>query len=36
VLVRTGKYSEKDEHGEDRPQHVVDSITDLPGLLGLD
>jgi ribonucleotide monophosphatase NagD (HAD superfamily) len=35
VLVRTGKYSEKDEHGEDRPQHVVDSIADLPGLLGL-
>jgi ribonucleotide monophosphatase NagD (HAD superfamily) len=40
VLVRTGKYSEKDEQGGqdedgDRPQHVIDSIADLPGLLGL-
>jgi HAD superfamily hydrolase (TIGR01458 family) len=37
VLVRTGKYSEQDEQGDgdDRPQHVVDSIADLPGLLGL-
>jgi HAD superfamily hydrolase (TIGR01458 family) len=37
VLVRTGKYSEKDEEGDedDRPQQVVDSIADLPGLLGL-
>ena len=42
VLVRTGKYSEKDEqgsedgeHGADRPQQVVDSIADVPGLLGL-
>ena len=37
VLVRTGKYSEKDESGDgdDRPEHVVDSIADLPGLLGL-
>jgi HAD superfamily hydrolase (TIGR01458 family) len=39
VLVRTGKYSERDEHGgrdeTDRPQHVVDSVADLPGLLGL-
>ena len=37
VLVRTGKYSEKDEEGDtaDRPQHVVDSIADLPALLGL-
>jgi HAD superfamily hydrolase (TIGR01458 family) len=37
VLVRTGKFSEKDEegNGDDRPQHVVDSIADLPGLLGL-
>lgn len=39
VLVRTGKYTERDEHGgreeTDRPQHVVDSIADLPGLLGL-
>jgi HAD superfamily hydrolase (TIGR01458 family) len=38
VLVRTGKYSERDEHGGDgtgRPQHVLDSIADLPGLLGL-
>jgi ribonucleotide monophosphatase NagD (HAD superfamily) len=43
VLVRTGKFSEKDEEGrqdsdeqgDDRPQHVIDSIADLPGLLGL-
>ena len=37
VLVRTGKFTEKDEDGidDDRPQHVVDSIADLPGLLGL-
>jgi ribonucleotide monophosphatase NagD (HAD superfamily) len=35
VLVRTGKFSDKDEEGDDRPQHVVDSIADLPGLLGL-
>ena len=37
VLVRTGKYAEKDEEGsgDDRPQHVVDSIADLPELLGL-
>ena len=38
VLVRTGKYSGKDEegNGDDAPQHVVDSIADLPELLGLD
>ena len=38
MLVRTGKYAEKDEEGDgdDRPQHVVDTIADLPGLLGLD
>jgi HAD superfamily hydrolase (TIGR01458 family) len=37
VLVRTGKFAEKDERGHDgdRPQHVVDSIADLPRLLGL-
>jgi ribonucleotide monophosphatase NagD (HAD superfamily) len=37
VLVRTGKFTEKDEDGidDDRPQHVVDSIADLPELLGL-
>jgi ribonucleotide monophosphatase NagD (HAD superfamily) len=37
VLVRTGKYTEKDEEGDgdDRPRHVVDSIADLPRLLGL-
>ena len=37
VLVRTGKFQESDEggaHGE-RPHHVVDSVADLPGLLGL-
>jgi hypothetical protein len=33
--VRTGKFSDKDEEGDDRPQHVVDSVADLPGLLGL-
>jgi HAD superfamily hydrolase (TIGR01458 family) len=37
VLVRTGKYTEQDENGDgdDRPRHVVDSVADLPGLLGL-
>ena len=42
VLVRTGKYTEQDEPGkdeegddDDRPRHVIDSIADLPGLLGL-
>jgi HAD superfamily hydrolase (TIGR01458 family) len=42
VLVRTGKFTDKDEEGgqdedgsDDRPRHVVDSIADLPGLLGL-
>lgn len=37
VLVRTGKFTQRDEDGidDDRPQHVVDSIADLPGLLGL-
>jgi HAD superfamily hydrolase (TIGR01458 family) len=37
VLVRTGKYAEKDEHGDgnDRPRHVIDSIADLPALLDL-
>ena len=37
VLVRTGKFQESDEggaHGE-RPHHVVDSVADLPGLLGI-
>lgn len=33
VLVRTGKFREEDlERG--RPDHVIDSIADLPGLLG--
>jgi HAD superfamily hydrolase (TIGR01458 family) len=37
VLVRTGKFRAEDEDGVDghRPQHVVDSIADLPDLLGL-
>jgi HAD superfamily hydrolase (TIGR01458 family) len=35
VLVRTGKYTEGDEDGDDGPRHVIDSIADLPGLLGL-
>jgi hypothetical protein len=37
VLVRTGKYRPEDEDGRDaeRPRHVVDSVADLPGLLGL-
>ena len=37
VLVRTGKFQESDEggaHGE-RPRHVLDSVADLPGLLGI-
>jgi len=37
VLVRTGKFRESDEqgaHGE-RPRHIVDSVADLPGLLGV-
>lgn len=35
--ARTGKFTERDEDGidDDHPQHVVDSIADLPGLLGL-
>jgi HAD superfamily hydrolase (TIGR01458 family) len=37
VLVRTGKYRPSDEDGTDgrRPDHVIDSIADLPGLLGI-
>jgi HAD superfamily hydrolase (TIGR01458 family) len=37
VLVRTGKYRPDAEAGVDggHPQHVVDSVADLPGLLGL-
>ncbi len=37
VLVRTGKFAPDAEGGVDghRPQHVIDSIADLPGLLGL-
>jgi ribonucleotide monophosphatase NagD (HAD superfamily) len=37
VLVRTGKFRPDAEDGIDghRPQHVVDSIADVPGLLGL-
>ncbi len=37
VLVRTGKFREADEQGVDghAPQYVVDSVADLPGLLGL-
>jgi HAD superfamily hydrolase (TIGR01458 family) len=37
VLVRTGKYQESDEGGAhgDRPRHVLDSVADLPELLGL-
>jgi HAD superfamily hydrolase (TIGR01458 family) len=37
VLVRTGKFRPDDERGVDgnRPQHVVDSIADVPALLGL-
>lgn len=37
VLVRTGKFRESDEggaHGE-RPRHVLDSVADLPDLLGI-
>jgi HAD superfamily hydrolase (TIGR01458 family) len=37
VLVRTGKFQPDDEHGVDgeRPHHVIDSIAELPDLLGL-
>ncbi|MBA3905568.1 MAG: HAD-IIA family hydrolase [Pseudonocardiales bacterium] len=37
VLVRTGKFKKQDEDGVDgdRPAHVLDSIADLPRLLGL-
>jgi HAD superfamily hydrolase (TIGR01458 family) len=37
VLVRTGKFRAEDERGLDghTPDHVLDSIADLPGLLGL-
>ena len=37
VLVRTGKFQPGDEEGVEghRPQHVLDSIVDLPDLLGL-
>jgi HAD superfamily hydrolase (TIGR01458 family) len=37
VLVRTGKFRPEAEEGVDgeRPQHVIDSIADLPALLGL-
>jgi HAD superfamily hydrolase (TIGR01458 family) len=37
VLVRTGKFKEQDEDGVDgdRPAHVLDSVADLPDLLGL-
>ncbi len=36
VLVRTGKFRPEDEDGVDgeRPDHVIDSVADLPGLLG--
>jgi HAD superfamily hydrolase (TIGR01458 family) len=37
VLVRTGKYQESDEdgaHGQ-KPRHVLDSVADLPALLGI-
>ncbi len=37
VLVRTGKYRPEAEDGVDgdRPQHVIDSLADLPALLGV-
>ncbi|MGI9003680.1 MAG: HAD-IIA family hydrolase [Pseudonocardia sp.] len=37
VLVRTGKYRPDAEDGVDghRPQHVLDSIAELPAMLGL-
>jgi HAD superfamily hydrolase (TIGR01458 family) len=35
VLVRTGKYQrESEERASGRPDHVIDSIADLPDLLG--
>jgi HAD superfamily hydrolase (TIGR01458 family) len=38
VLVRTGKFRPDDEQGLDgqRPDHVLDSVVELPALLGLD
>ena len=37
VLVRTGKYREEFLAGAaGKPDHVIDSIADLPGLLGLE
>jgi HAD superfamily hydrolase (TIGR01458 family) len=37
VLVRTGKYQESDEDGANgqKPRHMLDSIADLPALLGI-
>jgi HAD superfamily hydrolase (TIGR01458 family) len=36
VLVRTGKYQrDSEERASGRPDHVIDSIADLPDLLGL-
>lgn len=37
VLVRTGKFQRDAEEGVggERPQHVIDSVADLPELLGL-
>ena len=35
VQVRTGKYSGADEKVAVQPDHRIDSIEDLPGLLGL-
>jgi ribonucleotide monophosphatase NagD (HAD superfamily) len=37
VLVRTGKFQPDHEDGIDGevPDHVIDSVADLPGLLGL-
>ena len=37
VLVRTGKFQASDENGADgdRPRHVLDSVADLPDLLGI-
>jgi HAD superfamily hydrolase (TIGR01458 family) len=36
VLVRTGKYQRETlDRASGRPDHVIDSVADLPGLLGL-
>jgi ribonucleotide monophosphatase NagD (HAD superfamily) len=36
VLTRTGKFRQEDLDGsQERPDHVVDSVADVPAALGL-